>query len=266
MVDRPFRLRDTATFYMSYSHRRFVADFTDYVSSPTQFARIEAERQSGLTSLLNWVAGLQGVESTSLRVLLSHEGQCGDGRTINDLCQSLDLPKDLSSEAGLKLLCEQIDSDADRGLSVIWLLDRPNQSLIRFASELSRTTRGLRLLFAGPAMPADDGRGDLGCDLPLDQRIDKVFSTTVSRRIQFNGLQLAETVDMLEMCLSEVGGDKVIFSETAVRLLYRLSKGRVGFLTEMAEDSLRLAAQWSCSQVTADHVGLVFQNQLQDAA
>ena len=71
---------------------------------------------------------------------------------------------------------------------------------------------------------------------------------------------------MLEMCLSEVGGDKVIFSETAVRLLYRLSKGRVGFLTEMAEDSLRLAAQWSCSQVTADHVGLVFQNQFQDAA
>jgi hypothetical protein len=71
---------------------------------------------------------------------------------------------------------------------------------------------------------------------------------------------------MLDTCLGEVGGDRRIFSETAVHLLHKLSGGRMGFIAGLAEESLRIAAQWMSREVTAEHVLFVFSDPLQQAA
>jgi hypothetical protein len=251
---------------MSRSHRRFVADFSQYVSSPTRSAHVLAPRRSGLTSLLKWIAGLQGVEATAVRVLVSEEGQCGDGSTVEYLCQSLDLPTVVSSEAGLKLVCEQIESDSHRDLSTLWLLDRPNPSLLRFAKELAEISSGLRLLSAGPNVIADDCRNHLGNHQDDHRDSENPLTDASSKLIQLGSLAIAEVAEMLDTCLGEVGGDRRIFSETAVHLLHKLSGGRMGFIAGLAEESLRIAAQWMSREVTAEHVLFVFSDPLQQAA
>lgn len=251
---------------MSCSHRRFVADFSEYVSSPNRSAHVLAPRRSGLTSLLTWIAGLQGVESTALRVLVSKEGQSGDGSTVECLCQSLDLPTVVSSEAGLKLVCDQIESDSRRDLSTLWLLDRPSSSLLRFANELAEIAGGLRLLIAGPHVIADGFRNHLKNSQGDHRDSENPLTDDLRKLIHLGYLGLAETTEMLDACLSEVGGDGRIFSETAVHLLHKLSGGRMGFIADLAEESLRIAAQWMSREVTAEHVLFVFSDPLQRAA
>ena len=83
--------------------------------------------------------------------------------------------------------------------------------------------------------------------------------------LRLGEISCVEAFEFLQISIREVGGADDIFSASAVRRIHQYAGGRLGLMIDLAEQSLRCAADSRQLRVTEDHVNSIFTRPLRQA-
>ncbi len=242
LLDLPFDLAGGRQIFLSSAHRRLIADLTSLMASSPVLIRLEASRNSGLTTLLSYLAQMKGLGHHAIHGIASRESQEFTAETIAPLLGAVEICQKSSQKDLLNLAVSVIESDFRKGISTIWMLDRPDSSLLKFAMDLAGECDGLSLILADTAES-------------LDLRNHFVSQQKMGQHdLCIGRLSRPETQSFLRSQILEVGGTEGIFSDFASRLIHEKTSGKIGLIQKLADQSMQLAAALKRRQVTADVV------------
>ena len=242
LLDLPFDLAGGRQIFLSSAHRRLIADLTSLMASSPVLIRLEASRNSGLTTLLSYLAQMKGLGHHAIHGIASRESQEFTAETIAPLLGAVEICQKSGQKDLLTLAVSVIESDFRKGISTIWMLDRPDTSLLKFAMDLAGECDGLSLILADTAES-------------LDLRNHFVSQQKMGQHdLCIGRLSRPETQCFLRSQILEVGGTEGIFSDFASRLIHEKTLGKIGLIQKLADQSMQLAAALKRRQVTADVV------------
>ena len=242
LLDLPFDLAGGRQIFLSSAHRRLIADLTSLMASSPVLIRLEASRNSGLTTLLSYLAQMKGLGHHAIHAIASRDSQEFTAETIAPLLGAVEICQKSGQKDLLNLAVSVIESDFRKGISTIWMLDRPDSSLLKFAMDLAGECDGLSLILADTAES-------------LDLRNHFVSQQKMGQHdLCIGRLSRPETQCFLRSQILEVGGTEGIFSDFASRLIHEKTLGKIGLIQKLADQSMQLAAALKRRQVTADVV------------
>ena len=247
LLDRPFNLTGGRHMFLSSAHRRLIADLSSLMASSPVLIWLEASRNSGLTTLLSYLAQMNGLGHHAIHAIASRESQEFTRETIGSLLGAVEICQESGQKDLLNLAVSAIESDFRKGISTIWMLDRPGSSLLNFTMDLAAECDGLSLILADTAESFD-----LLDHSVSQQKMDQ-------HNLCFGRLSRPETQHFLKSQILEVGGAAGIFSEFASRLIHEKTLGKIGLIQKLADQSMQLAAALKRRHVTADVVAYVVE-------
>ncbi len=242
LLDLPFDLAGGRQIFLSSAHRRLIADLTSLMASSPVLMRLEASRNSGLTTLLGYLAQMKGLGHHAIHAIASRESQEFTAEIIAPLLGAVEISQKSGQKDLLNLAVSVIESDFRKGISTIWMLDRPDSSLLKFAMDLAGECDGLSLILADTVESLD----------LLDHFVSQ--QKMGQRDLCIGRLSRPETQCFLRSQILEVGGTEGIFSDFASRLIHEKTLGKIGLIQKLADQSMQLAAALKRRQVTADVV------------
>lgn len=254
LVDPPFLLSEKGQLYLAASRQMLLCRFADYLSDPAPIATLSAPRQSGLSCMLDYLSNMRGFGNHAVQMILSDADGVSSETVLKSLLASLDLSTDQGFQQALVSISEEVSANKQIGLRTVWVLDRPALSMVSTVAHVSSFCDGLSVLVAGDFKNQSQW-----------QSIDEDSSVASGSALRLGEISCVEAFEFLQISIREVGGADDIFSASAVRRIHQYAGGRLGLMIDLAEQSLRCAADSRQLRVTEDHVNSIFTRPLRHA-
>lgn len=223
---KPFLFSASDDFFAAAPQREALAGINYLIGSSAQLALLSCQRSNGLTWLLSHAANMRGFGDHAVE-LVRTECPFADRRRILG-CFADRLGFEVSDDKVEQRISGTIEHLGDRGMELIWLLDRCHVEVARLASALCDRHPNLSLV--------------LGI---ADDQIRRT-ETALGRsgiQIELAPLSLDDTFQYAAYCIRRAGGDSAIFSDQALVRLHELSGGVIGVIAPHAELAVALAAR-----------------------
>ncbi|MGB1925755.1 MAG: hypothetical protein ACPHL6_04450 [Rubripirellula sp.] len=245
LIDSPFRLTERCPLFLSVAHRRFLVSFNRLIAQKQAILRLSAQRYVGLTTILRFLSSSNGFDGHAVQMALSPADASTKEALLESLQQSFQLSGKISFEDSLGDVSQRIALNESLGIQTIWILDRPSSGSVHLATQLAAQFSSLKLMIAGMGKGLGGERGD-------PQKSGDNISLGV--------LSYSETSEYIRGRLREVGGSEDLFSRSALVSLHDYSGGKIGVVSQLAEEAMRRAIELQYRQVTWSVVESMLQS------